>query len=204
MSLKIFGGLYQGKIILLDRKINYRPTSILLRRKIFDRFQNLSDHHFIDLCCGSGAMGLEALSRGAKSVTFNDQQKININQLKLNVAKIVNSKFGHDIYFMQKNFLDIINQLEKLQYLNDGLPIILYFDPPYEEIDLYQNFCQSINTLKKLHPNLIIWIESSGVKGLQLDTILSSFTSFSKMSSYHHSDNFIIVLLPTSQTEIEE
>ena len=66
MSVKILGGFARGLNLLVPKGDLIRPTSIMLKRRVFDFFQRMDDKIFIDLCAGSGAVGLEAWSRGAQ------------------------------------------------------------------------------------------------------------------------------------------
>jgi 16S rRNA (guanine966-N2)-methyltransferase len=59
MALKILQGEAKG-LSLVAPSSGTRPTSVLLRRKVFDAHQDMSDSIFIDCCAGTGAMGLEA------------------------------------------------------------------------------------------------------------------------------------------------
>ena len=69
--MQIIGGLAKGHGLCVPRGI--RPTSTLLKRKLFDSHQTWEAVNFIDLCAGSGSVGLEAWSRGAKSVCLVEQ-----------------------------------------------------------------------------------------------------------------------------------
>ena len=75
MTVKILGGVARGFPLALPRSDLTRPTSVLIKRKLFDWRQDLSGHTFIDLCAGSGAMGFEALSRSADKVVLVDSEK---------------------------------------------------------------------------------------------------------------------------------
>jgi 16S rRNA (guanine966-N2)-methyltransferase len=68
MSIKILGGVAKGFTLVTPSESITRPTSVLLKRRLFDFYQNLNGHYFIDLCAGSGSIGIEAASRGAYPV----------------------------------------------------------------------------------------------------------------------------------------
>ena len=72
MSLKILGGFARGQILAVPKGDLIRPTSVMLKRRIYDFYQDLSGVTFIDLCAGSGAMGFEAWSRGARRIYLNE------------------------------------------------------------------------------------------------------------------------------------
>ncbi|NGX29377.1 MAG: Ribosomal RNA small subunit methyltransferase D, partial [Candidatus Anoxychlamydiales bacterium] len=72
MSLKIIAGKFKGKKLLTTKDI--RPATSLVRGSIFNISQNFIENaSFLDIFSGSGALGLEALSRGARKATFIDK-----------------------------------------------------------------------------------------------------------------------------------
>src|SRR3990172_5277353 len=88
MSIKILGGIAKGTILFLPNEKLARPTLVLLKRKIFDAAQNFEGSIFIDACAGSGAIGLEAWSRGADRVYLIESDKKVFDCLLKNTEKI--------------------------------------------------------------------------------------------------------------------
>ena len=88
MSVKILGGVARGFPLALPRSDLTRPTSVMIKRKLFDWRQDLGGYTFIDLCAGSGAMGYEALSRGADKVVLVDSDKYAFMTMKKNRAAL--------------------------------------------------------------------------------------------------------------------
>jgi len=73
-SLRIIGGDWRGRRLSFPAIPDLRPTSDRVRETLFNWLQpGLRDSHCLDMFAGSGALGLEALSRGAKHCTFLDQ-----------------------------------------------------------------------------------------------------------------------------------
>jgi len=71
--MRIAAGVLKGFPIVYPRNRAFRPTQEKVRAAVFNIIQDrLSGAEFLDLCCGTGAMGLEALSRGAQSITLVD------------------------------------------------------------------------------------------------------------------------------------
>lgn len=68
MAINILGGHAKGHALFVPPTSITRATTVMLRRKFFDAHQDLTNCLFIDLFAGSGAMGLEACSRGAERV----------------------------------------------------------------------------------------------------------------------------------------
>src|ERR1700761_8695498 len=94
--LKIIAGKHHGKNIQMKKNSAIRPTGARTRAAIFNILMHgqfggvenspLIDRCIIDLFCGTGALGLEALSRGAKHVTFVDEAADSIALANANVA----------------------------------------------------------------------------------------------------------------------
>lgn len=198
MSVKIFNGSLKSLNIMVPADLKCRPTSIMLRRKIFDANQDLSNSLFIDLCAGSGAMGLEAASRGANKIIFVEKDKKffkvlqnNIdNAIKLSQKMFSQSNFNlrNDcaINFVQK---DLVKTLEASIFER----VILFFDPPYENHDMYETVLKSkeLTSCQKMD-NFSLWIESDKDKGLSLEEI-RQLVSRDLIKAYEHSSHFIAV-----------
>ena len=73
MSLKILGGKAKGFTISVPPADTIRPMQVMLKRRVFDSYQNLEGVTFVDLCAGSGAVGLEAWSRGADEIYYSEK-----------------------------------------------------------------------------------------------------------------------------------
>ena len=75
-ELRIIGGKWKGKKIYFDLSNDLRPTPDRAKEVLFNWLgQDLSGASCLDLFSGTGALGLEALSRGAKKVTFVEKNK---------------------------------------------------------------------------------------------------------------------------------
>ena len=76
MPLRILGGKAKGQLLKSPPENSItRPTSVMLKRKFFDAFQDLGEAHFYDLCAGSGSVGIEAWSRGVKQVELVEKHE---------------------------------------------------------------------------------------------------------------------------------
>lgn len=121
MSLKIVGGIYKGLRLDTPSSQITRPTAEVLREAVFNMCQHkIGEALFLDLYAGSGAMGVEALSRGAKSAFFVENHPQALKALKKNLSKVAE---GAHLYPYDVNVA-----LKKLQ---NTLFDIVYIDPPY-------------------------------------------------------------------------
>jgi 16S rRNA (guanine966-N2)-methyltransferase len=89
--MRIIAGQFKGRKLLPPEGKDIRPTSDRTRESIFNLLmhgayggENIIGQHVVDLCCGTGALGLEALSRGARIATFVDTDKRSIELAKKN------------------------------------------------------------------------------------------------------------------------
>lgn len=89
--MRIIAGSLKGRKLALPEDDSIRPTMDRTREAIFNLLMHgayageaIREAHVLDLCCGTGAMGLEAISRGARTVTFVDQSKKSLSLAQQN------------------------------------------------------------------------------------------------------------------------
>ncbi len=120
MSLRIIGGKFKGKILKSPKDI--RPASSQFREAFFNICQTfIEDANFLDIFAGSGAMGIEAISRGASSATFIDKSKNSINAIKQNTKDLNLTACTKVI------FADALMGLKRISRPFD----IIFIAPPY-------------------------------------------------------------------------
>src|ERR687890_1627736 len=74
--MRVIAGKYRGRNLKSPPSLEVRPTSDRLRETLFNVIApRIEGSRFLDLCAGSGAVGIEALSRGAAHVTFVDRSR---------------------------------------------------------------------------------------------------------------------------------
>src|SRR5687768_10921450 len=88
--MRIIAGLYKGRILKSQPDGKTRPTSDRLRDTLFNVLAPYigEETRFLDLCAGTGAIGIEALSRGAAFVTFVDRSKKACALIEENLDKL--------------------------------------------------------------------------------------------------------------------
>ena len=135
--MRVISGNSRGKkLIALDSK-NTRPTLDRVKEALFSKIQyELQDAIVLDLFAGTGALGIEALSRGAKEAVFCDKAPEAIKVIKQNVE---NTRNLEKSIIINKDYSLV---LEKMQKLNKKFDIV-FLDPPYKT-----NF--AIEGLKKI------------------------------------------------------
>ena len=124
--MRIIAGAYKGRNLKSPPSLNVRPTSDRLRETLFNVIAPLiEDARFLDLCAGSGAVGIEALSRGASHVTFVDRSRRMCKLIEANIELCRISEEQQVIYCSEAN--------EFLRQSKNEHWDIVFFDPPYKE-----------------------------------------------------------------------
>ncbi len=124
--MRVISGLYRGRILKSPPDGRTRPTSDRLRETLFNILTpNIGeDTRFLDLCAGTGAIGIEALSRGAAFVTFVDKSKKSCALIEENLDKLGVPENQTDVLALSaENFTSREHAI--------GWDIA-FFDPPYE------------------------------------------------------------------------
>ena len=87
--MRIIAGKYRGRVLAEFKGEDVRPTSDRVKESVFQILsQKLIGARVLDLFCGSGALGLESLSRGAREAAFNDASRESLAILKKNLASL--------------------------------------------------------------------------------------------------------------------
>lgn len=161
--MHIISGKFKNQKLVAPKGQETRPTSSRLRESLFNICQSyIEEALFLDLFAGSGAIGFEALSRGAKSVTFVDQSKESLKAILENGKKLNCSK---DFNVFQE---DVFHFLSRIKRLNQKFDII-YIDPPYDASKLVEGHFETYSSLilkaidesDVLSPNGELFIEDS-------------------------------------------
>ena len=127
MGLRIIGGALKGKKLYSVRDTSIRPTADKLRESIFNILsQRVLDAVVIDLFAGTGALGIEALSRGAESVLFVDSANGALSVLRRNIESCMLDQKANIIKWDIRQNLNCIKS--KKQHFD-----LIFLDPPYDK-----------------------------------------------------------------------
>ncbi len=125
--MRVIGGKYRGRQLAKVRG-DIRPTMDRLREQLFSVINDSLSHSvWVDLFAGSGAVGIEAASRGADFVLFNDRDRIGIKLIETNINRI-----GLDIPHMvlQKDSFTLIRR--PCRTFLERTATHVYLDPPFD------------------------------------------------------------------------
>ncbi|MFW6130926.1 MAG: 16S rRNA (guanine(966)-N(2))-methyltransferase RsmD [Atribacterota bacterium] len=125
--MKIVAGMYKGFRLNTFKGREIRPTPSKVREAVFDMLgSSVIESDFLDLFAGTGAIGIEAFSRGAKKVTFVEINQRAIGLIKENLLKIYHDDFSNII---KNDFHKALERLSEQQRKYD----IIFLDPPYKK-----------------------------------------------------------------------
>jgi 16S rRNA (guanine966-N2)-methyltransferase len=128
--LRIIAGKYRGRNLKSPPSLEVRPTSDRLRETLFNVIApRIAGVRFLDLCAGSGAVGIEAISRGATHATFVDSSRPMCALIKANLELCRIERSESDV--IESEALDYLRRFVSKQP-DSGKPWdVIYYDPPY-------------------------------------------------------------------------
>ncbi|MGD9382499.1 MAG: 16S rRNA (guanine(966)-N(2))-methyltransferase RsmD [Desulfobacterales bacterium] len=127
MELRIISGRLKGKKLRSVRGVTIRPTADRLRESIFNILSNqVLNAMVLDLFAGTGALGMEALSRGAESAVFVDNNPGALSVIQRNITSCAFDKQAHIIKW------DIKKNLDCLKSAGTAFDLV-FMDPPYNQ-----------------------------------------------------------------------
>ncbi len=129
--MRIIAGKFKGRMLKTPKGSSTRPTQGMLREALFNICQNeIKGARFLDLFAGSGAIGLEAISRGASHVSFIEQDRRAIQCIQENITAL---NIESATRIIPTNASRGLNLLAKEGAKFD----LIFIDPPYDmQVDL--------------------------------------------------------------------
>lgn len=161
--MRIIGGKFRAKKLNTPSSDHIRPTTDRMRETLFNMLEHgagpgIKGSRVLDLFAGTGALGIEALSRGAKQVIFVDNDPGAVKLIEKNLSAINNPE---NTCILKKNALTINK--------NEGPFDVIFIDPPYRKnLILPTLFRIADQTL--LDKNGIIMIEYASDETLDIRT----------------------------------
>ena len=157
MSMRIIAGIGKGRKLFSPPSIT-RPTSDRAREGLFSSltstFTSLEGLHFLDLFAGSGAVGVEALSRGAALVEAVESNQVSADVCKQNFELLSNQSGVGKFKVHGKTTFEFLNHTASEPYE------IIYIDPPYEVANSeIEKILKKILTLNLLNKHGVVAIE---------------------------------------------
>ena len=159
--MRVIAGKYKGRILESPRDNEIRPTTDKVKEAMFSILMPyLEDGVICDLFSGTGALGLEALSRGASKCFFCDKDREALSIIRKNIRKCGAEE---DSVVVQGDYMKCLHRLE--DYKDEEPVDVFILDPPYME-GLYHKALTAIDLLDLLDDDGIIIVEHP--KGMEL------------------------------------
>jgi len=178
--MRIVGGKYRHRIITFpDDMAHTRPTKDRIREAVFSAIGDISDYRVLDLYAGSGAMGIEALSRGASHATFVDISPLAIKTISENIRNLkINEK---ECEIIKKPDLIAIESFKERNIKFD----LVILDPPYEQGE-YEKIVDLLYNNNLLSDKAIIVMEAN--RPITLENI-----DYQKNKEYHYGEIMVFI-----------
>jgi 16S rRNA (guanine(966)-N(2))-methyltransferase RsmD len=150
--MRVIAGKYRGRPMRSVAGKDIRPTSDRLRETLFNVLtagnpEALAGSVWLDLFAGTGAVGIEAISRGAKQVFFVETAD---RAAKLIERNLLSLEIGEGFRILREEFSGVVWRLQRERVVAD----VVFLDPPYAMRDAYQQ------TLNALSDSSLVWAMS--------------------------------------------
>jgi 16S rRNA (guanine(966)-N(2))-methyltransferase RsmD len=150
--MRIIGGLYRGRRLRAVEGLEVRPTSDRLRETLFNVLApHVREARFLDICAGSGAVGIEALSRGASRAAFIDRSRRACSVIEANLAALA---LADEALIITR---DAASALKRMAVEGARFDIA-FFDPPYAS-QVYSQVMELLGSGAALEGGAIVIVE---------------------------------------------
>ena len=174
--MRIISGKFRGLKLHSPKNIEIRPTSDRLRESLFSIINsnkydvNIIDANVIDICTGTGALGIEALSRGAKNLYLIDNEQNSLDIVKINLSKIKSYDIESSVYIRKAD--------AKKPFKNINLIFnIVLIDPPYNS-SIIQQCLPLLKEYNLIDKNSLIFAETSKQETISVENFMVLDTKF--------------------------
>jgi 16S rRNA (guanine(966)-N(2))-methyltransferase RsmD len=144
--MRIIGGNHKGRILKRVNKPTTRETADMVRESVFNMLAGKTFNLVLDLFAGSGAYGLEALSRGSKYLYAVDHDKEAIKTVFEN-AKILD--VTEHMTILQRDYKQFLKGIANLYF------DLVFIDPPYD-LDVYDEVLNALNSSLENHGLIVV------------------------------------------------
>ncbi len=176
--MRVISGTAKGKRLKAPAGLDTRPITDMIKEALFNVLgARVRDIRFLDLFAGSGSVGIEALSRGARKVVFVDYSSEAVKIIKENID---NCKF-RDGYQILRN--DVFKALRYLKRQEDRFELI-YIDPPFPNEKIFNEVMAAIDAIDILETDGIVIIRAPRRKEMPI-----MFNGLNKYRSSHYGES---------------
>ena len=174
--MRIISGKFRGLKLHSPTNIEIRPTSDRLRESLFSIINsnkydvNIIDANVIDICTGTGALGIEALSRGAKNLYLIDNEQNSLDIVKTNLSKIKSYDIESSVYIRKA---DANKPFKNINLIFN----IVLIDPPYNS-SIIQQCLPLLKEYNLIDKNSLVFAETSKQETISVENFKVLDTKF--------------------------
>jgi 16S rRNA (guanine966-N2)-methyltransferase len=155
--MRVIAGLYRSRQLKSLDSAHLRPTSDRLREALFNVLATrIPGAYFLDLFAGTGAVGIEALSRGAEDVLFVENHAPTAKLVRNNLASL---KIRKGATVLQMDSHRALEKLKQRQKNGDFAYDFVFLDPPYAAADEYLRIMTFLSSAPFVNANTIVIAE---------------------------------------------
>jgi 16S rRNA (guanine966-N2)-methyltransferase len=138
--MRIIAGRFRSRTLTAPKGMKTRPTSDRLRETLFNVLApRIEGSRFVDLYAGSGAVGIEAISRGAAFVWFSENAAAAVKAIRENLSTLeITSGFALETHNASSTLADLVKK--------DTVIDLIFLDPPYELAEEYERTLSLLGT----------------------------------------------------------
>jgi 16S rRNA (guanine966-N2)-methyltransferase len=157
-TMRVIAGKFRSRQLKSLKSTALRPTSDRLRETLFNILGDLVvGSRFIDAFAGTGAVGIEALSRGAKEVFFIEKHPATAALIKKNLESLQINK--DEARVLPIDVLHALEMLAKEDATSREVPDILFLDPPYDHVAEYERVLSCAGSATLLNGDALVIAE---------------------------------------------
>ena len=155
--MRVIAGIYRSRILKSLKGLALRPTSDRLRETLFNVLgSGIQDSRFLDVFAGTGAVGIEALSRGAAHVSFIENHAPSAALIRKNLTAL---KVHSGVTVICADAIRGLETLEAKIKPGDAAYDYIFIDPPYAATLDYSRVLQKVASSRLLAHNGIVTVE---------------------------------------------
>jgi 16S rRNA (guanine966-N2)-methyltransferase len=188
--MRVIAGDLKGRRLKAPQAGGLRPTSDRVKEALFAILgEKTSGARFLDLCAGTGAIGIEALSRGARSATFIERDRASLHVLRANLAACGMTECATVVSSTVEAFLRRVPR-------TDAAYDIIFADPPYHEKDSGPTLLRSVD-----RPGIMTRDSTVVLEHFSKATIPSEAGRLIRVRQYRYGDTTLSIFTVREQGE---
>jgi 16S rRNA (guanine(966)-N(2))-methyltransferase RsmD len=166
--MRIIAGTFRSRQLKSLKGLRLRPTSDMLRETLFNVLgPHVENSRFLDLFAGTGAIGIEAVSRGAAFVAFVESHSKTVQLIRENLAAL---EITEGVRVIPAHAISAITELEKESIAAFDF---IFLDPPYANESEYKETLHTLDIASLVHPSTMLIAEHR--QTLKLPATLTRF-----------------------------